>query len=153
MFNILKARKVIIDSSNSKYFTIIIETDNPSFAFISKCLLTIYKLEGLCSQVSREDENVSIEFLLSNPLKLYRCLRSNGCLVRISKEDSVKQVISELKPEMDREIAESKQNQIPKDTGERATVDQVHKMIEQFKDKPILNKYVNWYEKSLAQSD
>ena len=82
MLNITEARKVPIDSSNKDYFTVIIETNNPSFAFISKCLLTSYKLEGLCSEVSREEENVSTGFLLRNPLKLYRCLMDNDCLIQ-----------------------------------------------------------------------
>ena len=138
MLNITEARKVPIDLSNMDYFTVIIETDNPSFAFISKCLLTSYKLEGLCSEVSREEENVSTGFLLRNPLKLYRCLRDNGCLVRISKESSVKQVISKLKPEMDREIAESKRNQIPKDTGKPATEEEKRKVLDSY----------DWYKRS-----
>ena len=142
MLNITEARKVPIDSSNKDYFTVIIETNNPSFAFISKCLLTSYKLEGLCSEVSREEENVSTGFLLRNPLKLYRCLMDNDCLIQISKENTVEQVISELKPEMDKEIAKSKLNKTPKDTGKPATEEEKRKIIDSY----------DWYKRSKDKS-
>jgi len=97
------ARNFLISPPETKWFAVIFEAnhDGKRITFMSSCLLTNFILQSKDCGVSVNVRNKKIPEM--DILKLYTCIKDDGCLVRITPSNTVDKVVSNLKVEVERE--------------------------------------------------